>query len=140
MWGRRSRAGGVPGGQKQRVALARALAPQLLLLLLDESLSALVAQIRKRLQAKVGIAAVFMTHDQAEALVLADRTAAMQAGPIVQSGAPHEVYGAPANRAVAGFIGAINIEEACNVARLFGQTTDQAWALHPETIRLGDAA
>ncbi len=139
----KARPAALSGGQKQRVALARALALEPQLLLLDEPLSALDAQIRKRLQeefkrlqSRIGFTAVFVTHDQEEALILGDRIAVMQAGRIVQSGAPHEVYGAPMNRAVAGFIGAINIVEPVEVARLFGQTTDHTWALHPETISL----
>ncbi len=143
----KARPAALSGGQKQRVALARALALEPQLLLLDEPLSALDAQIRKRLQeefkrlqARIGFTAVFVTHDQEEALILGDRIAVMQAGRIVQSGAPHEVYGAPANRAVAGFIGAINIVEPPDVARLFGLTTDAGWALHPETISLGMTA
>lgn len=140
----KARPAALSGGQKQRVALARALALEPQLLLLDEPLSALDAQIRKRLQeefkrlqARIGFTAVFVTHDQEEALVLGDRIAVMQQGRIVQSGAPHEVYGAPANRAVAGFIGNINILEPEEVLQLFGQSSDQAWALHPETISLG---
>ena len=139
----KARPAALSGGQKQRVALARALALEPQLLLLDEPLSALDAQIRKRLQeefkrlqAGIGFTAVFVTHDQEEALVLGDRVAVMQQGRIVQSGAPHEVYGAPSNRAVASFIGNINILESDQVLRLFGQTTTEAWALHPETISL----
>ena len=138
-----ARPAALSGGQKQRVALARALALEPQLLLLDEPLSALDAQIRKRLQvefkrlqARIGFTAVFVTHDQEEALILGDRIAVMQSGRIIQSGAPHEVYGAPANRAVAGFIGNINILEPETVAQVFGQSTPNAWALHPETISL----
>ncbi len=138
-----ARPSALSGGQKQRVALARALALEPQLLLLDEPLSALDAQIRKRLQvefkrlqARIGFTAVFVTHDQEEALILGDRIAVMQSGRIVQSGAPHEVYGAPANRAVAGFIGNINILEPQTVWQVFGQVTQDAWALHPETISL----
>ena len=138
-----ARPAALSGGQKQRVALARALALEPQLLLLDEPLSALDAQIRKRLQvefkrlqARIGFTAVFVTHDQEEALILGDRIAVMQSGRIIQSGAPHEVYGTPANRAVAGFIGNINILEPETVAQVFGQSTPDAWALHPETISL----
>ncbi len=138
-----ARPAALSGGQKQRVALARALALEPQLLLLDEPLSALDAQIRKRLQvefkrlqARIGFTAVFVTHDQEEALILGDRIAVMQSGRIIQSGAPHEVYGAPANRAVAGFIGTINILEPETVAKVFGHITKEAWALHPETISL----
>jgi putative spermidine/putrescine transport system ATP-binding protein len=121
------------------------LEPQLLLL--DEPLSALDAQIRKRLQeefkrlqARIGFTAVFVTHDQEEALVLGDQIAVMQQGRIVQAGLPHQVYSAPANRAVAGFIGNINVLEPDQVARLFGRKTADAWAIHPETIGLSNSA
>jgi len=103
------------GGQKQRVALARALITEPKLLLLDEPLSALDAQIRKRLreelkrlQHQVGFTAIFVTHDQEEALSLADQVAVMMHGRIVQTGPPHEVYRSPADRAVAAFIGDAN--------------------------------
>ncbi|WP_416384559.1 ABC transporter ATP-binding protein [Roseovarius sp. Pro17] len=104
------------GGQQQRVALARALAPRPKVLLLDEPLSALDLKLRKemqielkRLQEETGITFVFVTHDQEEALTMSDRLAVMQAGAILQVGAPKEIYNNPARRFVADFIGDINI-------------------------------
>jgi spermidine/putrescine transport system ATP-binding protein len=104
------------GGQQQRVALARALAPSPRVLLLDEPLSALDLKLRqqmqielKRLQHETGITFVFVTHDQEEALTMSDRVAVMQAGRVLQVGAPREVYDRPARRFVADFIGEINV-------------------------------
>ena len=100
------------GGQQQRVALARALAPGPKVLLLDEPLSALDLKLRremqrelKRLQHETGITFVFVTHDQEEALTMSDRIAVMSAGRILQVGTPRDIYDAPADRFVAGFIG-----------------------------------
>lgn len=100
------------GGQQQRVALARALAPGPQVVLLDEPFSALDAALRARLRAEVrellrsvGTTAILVTHDQEEALSTADRVAVMRSGRIVQSGAPAEVYGAPADLEVARFVG-----------------------------------
>ena len=103
------------GGQKQRVALARALAPDPRLLLLDEPLGALDRQLReetqfqlKEIQRKLGTSFVVVTHDQDEALVMADRIAVMRAGRIEQIGSPVEIYERPATRFVASFIGQMN--------------------------------
>ena len=103
------------GGERQRVALARALVKRPRLLLLDEPLAALDRKLRgamqmelKRLQHDVGITFLVVTHDQEEALVMADRIAVMQDGALVQCGTPHEVYERPANRFVADFIGQMN--------------------------------
>jgi multiple sugar transport system ATP-binding protein len=100
------------GGQQQRVALARAVAGTPALFLFDEPLSNLDARLRleartflKRLQRELGVTTVFVTHDQAEALALADRIAVMDAGTIRQIGSPREVFGRPANTFVANFIG-----------------------------------
>jgi multiple sugar transport system ATP-binding protein len=100
------------GGQQQRVALARAVAGRPSVFLFDEPLSNLDARLRleartflKRLQREVAVTTVFVTHDQAEALALADRIAVMQAGQIRQLGTPREVFGRPANTFVANFIG-----------------------------------
>ena len=129
------------GGQKQRVALARALVLEPRLLLLDEPLSALDAQIRKRLrdelkrlQRETGFTAILVTHDQEEALVLGDQVAVMNAGRIVQAGPAREVYDRPTTRFVAGFIGDFNLLEPDAVARLFGQHTAAVWAIHPEAF------
>ncbi|CAB3707744.1 Fe3+/spermidine/putrescine ABC transporter ATP-binding protein [Achromobacter marplatensis] len=103
------------GGQQQRVALARAIVNQPKLLLLDEPLSALDLKLRKRmqlelkhLQAKLGIAFIFVTHDQEEAMTMADRVVVMHAGRIEQVGAGTDIYRQPATRFVAEFIGDAN--------------------------------
>jgi multiple sugar transport system ATP-binding protein len=100
------------GGQQQRVALARAVACRPSVFLFDEPLSNLDARLRleartflKRLQRELGVTTVFVTHDQAEALALADRIAVMEAGRIRQLGTPREVFGRPATTFVANFIG-----------------------------------
>lgn len=107
------------GGQRQRVALARALVKRPKVLLLDEPLSALDAKLREqmqlelsRLQQEVGITFVTVTHDQDEALSMADRIAVMNAGEVCQIAAPEVLYEAPATRFVADFIGKVNLLEA----------------------------
>jgi iron(III) transport system ATP-binding protein len=104
------------GGERQRVALARALAPAPELILLDEPFSSLDATLRAGLRREVelilrdaGATALLVTHDQEEALSLADRLAVMREGRIVQVGAPQEVYGKPASRWTAGFVGEVNV-------------------------------
>ncbi|MGI8461772.1 MAG: ABC transporter ATP-binding protein [Solirubrobacterales bacterium] len=104
------------GGQQQRVALARALAPTPDLVLLDEPFSNLDAALRERLRGEVreiigrsGVTALFVTHDQEEALSLADRVAVMREGAIAQVGTPEEVYGQPADRWVADFLGEVDV-------------------------------
>ncbi|MEU6011773.1 ABC transporter ATP-binding protein [Streptomyces sp. NPDC047453] len=103
------------GGQQQRVALARALALQPRVLLLDEPLSALDAQVRltlreeiRRLQQKLGITTLFVTHDQEEALSMADRVAVMRAGRLEQCAPPAELYERPATAFVAEFVGVMS--------------------------------
>ncbi|GAB2880384.1 ABC transporter ATP-binding protein [Nocardioides pacificus] len=100
------------GGQQQRVALARALAIRPSVLLLDEPLSALDAKVRsqlrdeiRRVQLEVGTTTLFVTHDQEEALAIADRVGVMNAGRLEQVAAPAELYAAPATAFVAGFVG-----------------------------------
>jgi iron(III) transport system ATP-binding protein len=107
--------GQLSGGQQQRVALARALAPSPSLLLLDEPLSALDAQVRehlqleiRRLQKEFRITTLMVTHDQEEAMVMADRIAVMHRGRIEQFGTPDEIYRRPASPFVADFIGQSN--------------------------------
>ena len=100
------------GGQRQRIAIARALAPQPRLLLLDEPLGALDLQLRrqmqlelKRLQKKLGITFIYITHDQEEAINMSDRIAVMRAGAFEQISTPEEIYDRPHTRYVAQFIG-----------------------------------
>ena len=104
------------GGQQQRLALARALVGEPRLLLLDEPLSNLDALLReqmrselRRLQKEVGVTAVYVTHDQSEALALSDRIAIMRNGAIVQIGAPRQIYDEPRNAFVATFVGRSNL-------------------------------
>ena len=106
------------GGQQQRVALARALANQPRVLLLDEPMSALDRELRARVQDELravqratGITFIHVTHDQAEALAMADRLLVMRHGKVEQAGTPREVYEAPANRFVAEFFGSANLLE-----------------------------
>jgi putative spermidine/putrescine transport system ATP-binding protein len=103
------------GGQQQRVALARALVTEPRVLLLDEPLSALDAKVRvglreeiRRIQTELGITTLFVTHDQEEALAVADRVAVMRAGRIEQIGTPEELYSRPASDFVADFVGLSN--------------------------------
>ncbi len=106
------------GGQQQRVALARALVIRPALLLLDEPLSNLDAKLRdetrteiRRLQTEANITAVYVTHDQAEAMAISDRIAVMEGGVVHQVGTPQEIYHRPATRFVATFIGKSNLLE-----------------------------
>jgi len=103
------------GGQRQRVALARALAIKPRVLLLDEPLAALDAVLRERLRVEIGlllrqfgITAVYVTHDQAEAMAIGDRIAVMQGGRIAQIGSPQAIYHQPVNDFVADFVGTMN--------------------------------
>jgi putative spermidine/putrescine transport system ATP-binding protein len=113
------------GGQQQRVALARAIVIEPTLLLLDEPLGALDRNLResmqveiRQIQKRLGITAVMVTHDQEEALTMADRVVIMRDGRLEQVGTPEEIYSRPTSRFVAGFIG------ACNFLR--GSVTGQA--------------
>jgi putrescine transport system ATP-binding protein len=106
------------GGQKQRVALARALARRPKLLLLDEPLAALDRKLREEtqfelmdIQARLGTTFLVVTHDQDEAMAMASRIAVMEKGRIAQLGTPRDIYEHPANRAVAAFIGDVNLIE-----------------------------
>jgi putative spermidine/putrescine transport system ATP-binding protein len=107
------------GGQQQRVSLARALAIRPEVLLLDEPLSALDAKIRVSLRAEIraiqkrlGITAIFVTHDQEEALSISDRIVVMNAGEMEQVGTPFEVYNFPKTQFVANFVGSLNTADA----------------------------
>ncbi len=104
------------GGQQQRIALARAIVIEPDVLLLDEPLSALDANLReemrvelKAIQHRIGVTSIFVTHDQSEALAMSDKIIVMSAGEVQQIGAPEEVYNNPANEFVANFLGASNI-------------------------------
>lgn len=116
--------GRISGGQQQRVALARALVAGDDLILFDEPLSNVDAKVREqlrtemlRMQQRLGFAAVYVTHDQAEAMAMADRIVVMDSGQIVQVGSPQEIYDRPANRYVANFVGTLN--EVSGVVRSF---------------------
>ena len=152
------------GGQQQRIALARALAPEPDVLLLDEPLSALDAQLRKRLrvqiktiQQELDITTVYVTHDQAEALALSDRVAVMQDGRVEQVAAPETVYREPASRFVADFVGDNNLFDGTVTDDGAGVAVDGATlplpagtdrrpgesvtlAVRPEAIAVGDGA
>jgi putative spermidine/putrescine transport system ATP-binding protein len=110
--------GQISGGEAQRCALARALAPDPAVLLLDEPLSALDVVVRTRLrdeirrvQQSVGTTTIYVTHDQSEALAIADRVAVMNSGRIEQLGAPRDIYGAPQTEFSASFVGNRNAVE-----------------------------
>ena len=129
------------GGQRQRVALARALVNRPRVLLLDEPLGALDLKLReamqeelKVLQRQLGITFVFVTHDQGEALSMADRVAVFNEGRIVQQGSPEDIYQRPETRFVADFVGSANVL-APDFARTIGLAP--AWySLRPEALRV----
>jgi putative spermidine/putrescine transport system ATP-binding protein len=134
------------GGQQQRVALARALAAEPRLLLLDEPLAALDRQLRetmqvelKRLQEKVGVTTIAVTHDQTEALTMSDRVAVMRDGRIEQFGTPEDLYRRPVSRFVATFLGEANLIPG-DMISAFGCRTDGTGTamLRPEDIRLAN--
>jgi iron(III) transport system ATP-binding protein len=150
------------GGQQQRVALARALATSPGLLLLDEPLSALDAKVRvhlrheiKQLQRRLGVTTIMVTHDQEEALTMADRIVVMNRGAIEQVGSPLEIYREPASPFVADFIGEMNfvaatvvrdgivrlggVELACDANGL-APGTEVMLAIRPEDIVVEDVA
>ena len=123
------------GGQQQRVALARAIAISPGLILLDEPLSALDAKVRanlrheiKELQRKLGVTTVMVTHDQEEALSMADRIVVMNQGVIEQVGTPEQIYREPATRFVADFIGSMNFLEAQGIDSELVQVADHKLA------------
>ena len=136
------RPGQLSGGQRQRVALARALVNQPKVLLLDEPLGALDLKLReqmqeelKALQKALGITFVFVTHDQGEALSMADRVAVFNDGRIMQIGTPEDIYQRPQTRFVADFVGSSNVLPPDFVQRYAGQ---HRWgSLRPEAIRVG---
>jgi len=151
------------GGQQQRVALGRALSTDPKVMLLDEPLSNLDAKLReqmrfelKDLQRKTGISILYVTHDQVEAMAMSDRVAVMNAGAVVQEGAPHDIYANPVDKFVADFIGTmnfvpgtvINVTQQGALVRLRGgvevniqgstpKTGSCTLAIRPEDILLG---
>ncbi len=131
------------GGQQQRVALARALIMEPKVLLLDEPLSALDAQIRQSLrvqireiQQQMKITAIFVTHDQEEAMAISDRVCVMHDGIIEQQGTPEEIYKRPETKFVARFIGHYNVLTPEDATRALGQPQPacQVVAIRPEAI------
>ena len=133
------------GGQRQRVALARALVLRPKVLLLDEPLGALDLKLRQEMQGElknlhrtVGLTFVFVTHDQGEALSMADRVAVFNNGRIVQVGPPEEIYERPRTRFVADFVGGSNLVEPETVKAWCGAA--KAASLRPEKITLVDRA
>ena len=152
----RSKPSKISGGQQQRIALARALVNRPRLLLLDEPLSALDANLRrqmqvelKSLQREVGISFVFVTHDQEEAMVMSDRIALLRMGELEQVASPREIYNRPATAYTAQFIGHTNLlsgEVKDGVARCCDLTWRTGlrdgpglFSLRPENIRLAGA-
>jgi ABC-type Fe3+/spermidine/putrescine transport system ATPase subunit len=143
----------ISGGQQQRIALARALVNRPRLLLLDEPLSALDANLRrqmqvelKALQREVGISFIFVTHDQEEAMVMSDRIALLRSGELEQVARPREIYGRPATAYAAQFIGHTNLLK-CDVRAGIARCESLCWeaalpdgpalfSLRPENIRL----
>jgi iron(III) transport system ATP-binding protein len=118
------------GGQQQRVALARAIITEPRVLLFDEPLSNLDAKLReqmrgevRKLQRRLAITSLYVTHDQAEAMALSDRIVVMEAGRVQQEGTPFEIYARPANRFVAEFIGRVNFLEGRVTAAGPGRAT-----------------
>ena len=158
------------GGQQQRVALARALVVKPSVLLLDEPLSNLDAKLRLEMRTEIrrickdaGMTTVYVTHDQKEALSMADRIAVLSAGKLVQAGPPRALYEAPATRFVADFLGESNfldarvtavdgdtvvLETAAGPLHSTGAGASGGWAvgdqvicsIRPETVRFDDAA
>ncbi len=145
------------GGQKQRVALARALVNEPDVLLLDEPMSALDARLRaqvqedlRRLQRKLGLTFILVTHDQAEALVCSDRLAVMRDGRVIQTGIPEVVYDNPQDSFVAKFLGAANLISCTKVPGgvqtdfgFLSLESEPPWqegmvAIRPEWIRIGE--
>jgi iron(III) transport system ATP-binding protein len=129
------------GGQQQRVALARALAVEPACLLLDEPLSNLDAQLRQEMRGEIrrickeaGFTAIYVTHDQKEALAVADRIAVMRAGRLAQVGTPAELYLRPTSAFVASFMGQTNLLPG----ELLGRGAGEMVSLRPEQIRIGD--
>ena len=137
------------GGQQQRVALARALAPRPRVLLLDEPLSALDAKVRvslrneiRQIQRELGITAIFVTHDQEEALSISDRIVVMNGGIAEQVGTPFEIYNQPATAFVASFVGTLSVMNATVEDASLGQVSVEGVRISgvrlPEGTSTGD--
>ena len=143
------------GGQQQRVAIARALVFQPRVLLMDEPLSNLDAQLREQmrleiraLQQRLGITTIYVTHDQEEAMVLSDEIAVMHEGRVLQMAPPETLYARPANRTVAAFFGAPNLLTAkarevrpgaqASLVRVEGDAWD-GWCMGPPGLQPGEA-
>ena len=129
------------GGQKQRVALARAIVNEPKVLLLDEPLSAIDAQLRKtlqkqirRIQKELNITTIFVTHDQDEAMILSDVVHVMNQGKVEQSGKPTEIYTHPKTHFVASFMGNYNVLAPQQFEQLSGMKKDANIAIRPEVI------
>ena len=135
------RPGQLSGGQRQRVALARALVNKPKVLLLDEPLGALDLKLREQmqeelkiLQKSLGITFIFVTHDQGEALSMANRVAVFNEGRVMQVGTPEEIYRRPQSRFVADFVGSSNVLAPDFIAAVAGE---KRWAsLRPESIQV----
>jgi iron(III) transport system ATP-binding protein len=148
------------GGQQQRVALARALAVEPKVLLMDEPLSNLDARLReevrdeiKNLSKKFGMAVLYVTHDQVEAMALADRVAVMSKGKVLQCAPPRELYDTPSSREVCEFLGSTNLLDgvvkngavACELGQLTCAITDKnltdvSVAIRPEELQMNPTA
>ncbi|KAA2236768.1 ABC transporter ATP-binding protein [Salinarimonas soli] len=137
------------GGQQQRIGLARAMVIRPKLLLMDEPLSNLDAKLRielrdeiRDIQKSVGTAAIYVTHDQEEALAISDRICVMNAGRIEQIGTPQEIYADPRTIFVASFVGTMNVTpwDAAGPGFPPGFAPDRAhvWAIRPEHLRIGE--
>lgn len=134
------------GGQQQRVALARSLVVRPKVLLLDEPLSALDAQIRKHLQVELrtiqrelNMTMILVTHDQEEAMSVSDRIFVMNKGKIAQEGTPSEIYTKPKTEFIANFIGRYNVFSKKQLEKLFGKKiaiSADKYAIRPESIQL----
>lgn len=144
------------GGQQQRVALARALIRNPKILLLDEPLSNLDAELRERtrdelreVQQRLGITTIFVTHDQSEALAMSDRIMVMNDGCIIESGLPHEIYNSPRRSFTARFLGVSNnfvgrivgcADDIVTISTEFGPLTSRAaYAMKTDALKIGDA-
>ena len=145
------------GGQQQRIGLARAMVINPQLLLMDEPLSNLDAKLRielreeiRDIQRKVGIATIYVTHDQEEALAISDRICVMSDGHVEQIGTPEEIYGDPQTEFVANFVGTINQLKRCqtlddilatlSLKKADASAEDANWSVRPEALVLSELA